>query len=201
MATAPDRTAPIRNIRRTPLNGISDIMTRNITHTVAIPGLTMPAQKGGGPLTVKRTYTVHEIAEEWVSVVVDYEFGDEPTVYGNHPAAVGPLREILPDAYPQRPFPKLRRAMRDGVVSMLAHHDLGGWVVMPIIDDRTLEIHPPAFHSISGFGTIEYRLQRWIAAVREYFPYQADLWWDEANDVIRIRPRSETQELPVVQIA
>lgn len=198
MAKYTPRTAPFEAIRSAPINDITDTSARMITHTVVIPGLTA---KTGGPLTVKRTYVIDDIAAEWVSVVIDFEFGGEPTVYGNHPHAIGPLRELLPDAYPQKNYITTRRSVRDGVVSMLAHHDLGGWVVMPVIDDRTLEIHPPAFSQISGIGTLEYRLQCWIAAVREYFPYKADLWWDADNDVIRVRPHSHSRELPVVQVS
>lgn len=185
----PDRTAAFTAIRKAPINDLTSFEVRSITHTVVIPGLTA---RGGGPLTVKRTYVIDEIEYDWVSVIVDYEFGDAPVVYGNHPLAVGPLREILPESLPQKPYPTLRRAARDMVVSMLAHHDLGGWVTQPVIDDRTLEIKPPTR------VTSDIEQRRYFAAVREYFPYKADLWWDDAADVIRVRPARENQENHVV---
>lgn len=183
------RTEAFTAIRSAPINDLTSFEVRSITHTVVIPGLTA---RGGGPLTVKRTYVIDEIAYDWVSVIVDYEFGDAPAVYGNHPLAVGPLREILPEGLPQKPYPALRRSLRDGVVRMLAHHDLGGWVTMPVIDDRTLEIKPPV-HVNSDI-----QKRRYFATVREYFPYKADLWWDDAADVIRVRPTPENQENHVV---
>lgn len=194
MAPAEDRTAAFTAIRKAPINDLSDFKVRTITHTVAIPGLTLPASKGGGPLTVERTYTIDEIDHDWVSVVVDYEFGDGPVVYGNHPFAVGPLREILPHALPQKPFPKTQRVARDMVVGMLSHHDLGGWVLTPVVDSRTLEIKPPSRVD----SDIEKR--RYYATVREYMPFQADVWWDADNERIRVRPAPENREGPVVRI-
>lgn len=192
MAPREDRTAAFEAIRKAPINDLSSFEVRCITHTVCVPGLTT---RTGGPLTVERTYILDEIDHDWVSVILDFEFGDAPVVYGNHPYAVGPLREILPYALPQRPFPKTQRAARDMVVSMLSHHDLGGWVLAPVIDSRTLEIKLP-----SRVDT-DYERRRYFATVREYFPFQADIRWDADNERIRVRPRPETQELPVVRIA
>jgi hypothetical protein len=192
MAPAPDRTAAFTAIRSTPFNDINPHEGRNITHTVAIPGLTA---RDGGPLTVKRTYTIDEISHDWVSVTIDFEFGDAPVVFGNHPLAIGPLREILPEAIPWKPMPKTQRAMRDAVVRMLAQHDLGGWVLAPVVDSRTLEIKPP-----SRISTDSER-RRWFNTIQEYFPFQADIWWDDDNERVRVRPQRENRETHIVHTA
>lgn len=185
-----DRTAAFTAIRSAPINDITSMDARTITHTVAIPGLTAP---GGGPLTVKRTYVLDEIAEDWVSVVLDFEFGDPPVVYGNHPLAIGPLREILPDALPQDPFPQAQRVARDAVVSMLVQRKISGWVLMPALDHRTLEV------KLTNAATKEEETAQ-FNTIREYFPFQADLWWDDAHNMIRVRPSREDKGERVVSI-
>lgn len=189
MAPTQDRTAAFAAVRSAPINDLTDFTCRTITHTVAIPGLTA---RGGGPLTVERTYVIDEIDHDWVSVIIDFEFGDPPVVFGNHPMAIGPLREILPSALPQKPFPKTQRAARDMVVTMLAQHDLGGWVLTPVTDSRVLEIKPPT--RVDS----DYEKNRYFATVREYFPFEADLWMDD-DDVIHVRPQSEEKVTHIVR--
>lgn len=188
-----DRTAPYEQIRNKPLSKLSDATGRLITRTVTIPGL---KDHDGKPITVDTTLDIQEIDTDWISGIVDFDYSTEPQVFGNHPHAVGPLRHWLPDAYPLPAFPASRRDAQHYVTRMLVHRDLGGWVTLPT-DSNTLEIRPPRFNQISGFGTDEYRRQAWFSTIREYLPFQADIWWDDAHDVGRIRPtRKDADDRP-----
>lgn len=195
--TKPARTAPFEKIRKTPITKVSDIMARTITHTVEIPGLTRP---DGSATTVDVTYTIDEIAEDWVSVVQDFEFADGTVVYGNHPAAVGPLRQLLPLAYPTKRYPAHPRTARDQVISVMVQHNLGGWCVTTT-SGRTLEYRFPQYQNGLQESTSRMRA-RYFALLREYIPFAADLHLDEERDVIVIRPQRETERKePVVRIA
>lgn len=194
---AQGRTAPFQEIRRSTLNGISDILTRNIVHTVEIPGLT---RGDGTPYTVDTTFTVDEIDHDWVSVVRDYEFGDGTVTYGNHPCAVGSLRDIIPDAYPLPDYPQHPRTARDRLISVLAKHNLGGWVTIGVMGG-TLEYRFPDRQNGLGEGGASMR-RRYFALIREYLPFQADVRLDEARDVIVIRrPRDTERKAPVVRFS
>lgn len=189
-----DRTAPFQEIRPTPLSSVNAHQAQNIVHTVEIPGLT---KKDGTPLTVDVTFTLDEIDHDWVSAVRDYEFGDGPVVFGAHPFAVGPLREILPDAYPLPEFPQHPRTARDKIVSVMVQHNLGGWVVIGM--SGTLEYRFPQRQNGLNENP-EYMRRRYFGILREYLPFQADIWMDEDRDVITIRrPRSSERKAPVVR--
>lgn len=176
-----DRTAPFQQIPVTSLGNITHSTGRVITHSVVLPGL---VKQGGGPVAVDVTYDVHEIDHDWVSVIVDYAYDCDPTVYGNHPLAVGPLRDLLPDAYPLLDYPRSRRAARDKVVSMLAHHDLGGWVLTSSEwSQRNIDIHFP------NRIITEAQRQEYFAHIREYFPFEAQIWLSNEENVIRVKPK------------
>lgn len=184
-----DRTAPFQKIRNTPLGPTTSATGRAITKTVQIPGLFGPGNK---PVTVDVTYDIQEIDFDWVSVIVDYQYDSDPTVYGNHPNAVGPLRELLPTEYALPPYPKSRRVARDKVVSMLAHHDLGGWVLTDFeYSTRNLRIEVPTRIRPGD----EQGERHFLALVREYIPFDAYVWWDVDNRVVRIRPTALQEEI------
>lgn len=180
-----DRTRPYAEIRNRRLTRVSDATGRLITRTVTIPGLT---NADGSPFTVDTTMDIQEIGYDTVSGIIDFDYSTEPQIFGNHPHAIGPLREWLPDAYPLPEYPQHREGAFRALASMMARHDLGGVIVRPDVEGRTLEIHPPRFAQIQGIGTDEYRRQAWFACIREYLPFQADIWWDDAHDVARVRP-------------
>lgn len=178
-----DRTAPFQQIPITPLGNTTYCTGQVITHRVPVPGL---VKSGGGDVIVDVTYEVHETEYDWVAVIVDHEYDSDPTIYGNHPLAVGPLRELLPDAYPLPDYPKTRRVARDQVVSMLAYRDLGGWVLTSSEwSQRNLDIHFPVRIVTDA------QRQQYFAQVREYLPFEAQIWLSNEEDVIRIKPKRE----------
>lgn len=184
-----DRTAPFARIRQSAFNKVTDQTGQNITHHVIIPGL---KNSKGEPLVVAVTYTVHEVAEEWASFIVDYQFDSDPVVYGTHPLAVGPLREILPAAYELPDYPANMDTARRQLRDMLRRHNLGGYIVTGDAEGRTLEYHP----NDTTTDDPDYRNATITALVREYVPFRADVWWDEAHNVVRIRPpRSEVRHV------
>lgn len=170
-----DRTAPYQKFDN-----------KTITRPVVIPGLT---NKDGSPLTVDTTLDVQEIDSDWVSGILDYDYGSDPRVYGNHPHAEGPLRHWLPDAYPLPDYPATEKGVNTALRRMMGHHDLGGFIIHRPDAGRAVEIMPPDFQP--GLGTEEYRRQCWFSTIREYLPFRADIWWDDAHDVARIRPFRE----------
>jgi hypothetical protein len=176
------RTSPFQQIRNAPLGPTTHCTGRQIVREVLVPGLTT---KDGSPLAVEITYEIHEIDADWVSVIVDHAYDSAPTVFGAHSAAVGPLRDLLPDEYPLSEYPQDPRVARDKVVSMLHHHDLGGWVFTDLeYSRRNLRIELPS--RISAIDDAE--LSYYFAVVREYFPFNASIRWDSENRCIRIRP-------------
>lgn len=179
-----DRTAPYAEIRNRQLTSVSDAQGRLITRTVTIPGLT---NADGSPVTVDTTMDIQEIDYDTVTGVIDFDYSTAPQIYGNHPHAVGPLREWLPDAYPLPEFPASRRDAQHAMLRMFAKHNLSGWVTLPT-DSNALELRPVRFNQVSGLGTAEYRRMAWFACIREYLPFQADIWWDDAHDLARVRP-------------
>ena len=188
-----DRTAPFQEIRATPLSSVNAHEARNIIHTVEIPGLT---NKDGGPLTVDTTFTIDEIDHDWVSVIRDYEFGDAPLAYGNHPAAVGPLRDVLPESYPLPRFTGHIRSARNKIISVLTRHNLGGWAT--IGSDNVIEYRFPDRQNGLQESPKSLR-RRYFALLREYLPFQADIWIDEARDLIVIRAISTERKAPLVR--
>lgn len=178
------RTAPLDAIRKSSISRVNYAPAQNITHHVTIPGLRNP---DGSPVVVEKTFTVHEVAEDWASFIVDFEFGSDPVVYGNHPCAVGPLREVLPASYELPDYPANVYEARFKLRTMLCRHRLEGDLIVADADGQTLEYHFPDgdVHRASVAATI-----------REYIPFQADVWYDEANDVVRVRPaRNEVSHI------
>lgn len=186
-----DRTAPFAAIRQSALSRVNDHTARNITHHVAIPGL---KKRDGSPLVIEVTYTVEEIGYDWASFIVDYQFDSDPVVYGNHPMAIGPLREILPEAYRLPDYPANLNDARAALRKVIAHHDLGGTLVTGDADGRTMEYYLSA-HNTLGENR-DMRARRATTLIQEYVPFSADVWWDDANEVVRIRPaRNEVKHI------
>lgn len=190
------RTEAFDTVAATPLGMLTTTLARTITQTVAIPGLTNT--KTGEPLTVDRSYTIDEVDNEWVSVIVDYEFGDAPVIYGNHPNAIAPLREILPHhpQYAQADYPATARsAARILDAKVLRPRDMGGWATTPNGgENRVVEVELPWAARAGG----AWDERRYFHAVREYLPFKADIWYDEARHTIVIRPPHVTEEEPRV---
>lgn len=184
-----DRTAPFAAIRQSAYNRVTDQTGQNITHHVSIPGL---KTRKGAPMVVAVTYTVHEVAEDWASFIVDFQFDSDPVIYGNHPMACGALREILPASYELPDYPATVRTARELVRNMLIHHNLGGHLFTGDADGRTLEYHPA--ESARDNRTLHHAGV--TALIREYIPFRADVWWDDAHEVVRIRPeRNEVRHV------
>lgn len=184
-----DRTAPFAALPLEPLSSISQDTGRIIRKDVTIPGL---KKHDGGPVIVEVTYTLVEIGYDWVSVIMDHQYGTEPVVYGSHVNAVGPLRELLPDAFPLPAYPETRQEARNQVVSMLMGHDLGGWVLADSeYSTRNLRVELPArFGRLHGAG-LEPEIRYYVACVTEYMPFRALVRWDGDNDCIRIGRKTD----------
>lgn len=183
------RTAPFTAIRESALSKVNDHTARNITHHVAIPGL---KKRDGSPMVVETTYTVHEIDEDWASFIVDYQFDSDPVVYGNHPLAIGALREILPASYELPDYPADVYVARTTLRDMLQDHEISGWLIIGDKDGRTLEFVPTS----TARDNHDLHHRTLTAFIREYVPFRADVWWDESHAVVRIRPqRNEVKHI------
>lgn len=185
-ATQLDRTAPFDLVPETYLSWMSDVKAKTITRHVPVPGLTQP---GGGNVIVDVTYTLEEIEHDYVGVIVDYAYDTDLRYFGNHPQAEGPLRFLLPDAFPLDPWPKTKRQARDTLRGFLSHHELGGSVTeSDLRESKALYITPPQF-----IWDDQERLDQYFALVNEYLPFAAEVAWSKWDGVaaIRVRPAGE----------
>jgi hypothetical protein len=176
------RTAPFTQIKEQPLTTISAWAGIVIRRQVELPGL---IRRGGGPVTVDVTYTVEEIADDWVSVIVDHQYDSDPQIYGNHPLAVGTLRDLLPEAYPLPSFPRRRRVSRNKIVDVLMMLGCGG-TVAPRRGSCAVDIHLPNLPSD--------QVDSYLSTVNEYLPFDALAWADLAKGVIHIQPRKDCDD-------
>lgn len=123
----------------------------------------------GTPVIFNVFYTIDEIAEDWV--VVRELDTDDYYVFGNHPHAVGTLRDLLPDALDALPeFPEKRMARR--ILQRLL--DRRGMVAVAALsrdeESRTIYVH---FAEALGDG----HAASLLAIVREYLPFRATVYW------------------------
>ena len=178
-----DRTAPFDLIPHTLLSRVGDATAQTITRSVAIPGLTKP---GGGLVHVDVTYTLEEIEHDYVGVIVDFAYDCDLRYFGNHPQAEGPLRFLLPDAFPLPDFPKTKREARSQLRQFLGHHNLGGTVSeTDLKGSKTLYVTPPL-----AISDDQQALDDYFAVINEYLPFSAEVLWSKLQGVaaIRVRP-------------
>lgn len=182
------RTDPFELIPVTRLS--SGHLARLVQHpAVEVPGLAR--RPGGTPVTVPGTvYDIVEIEHDYVTAHVDYDYDPESLHYfGNHTLAEGPLREILPDAYPLPDYPTKREA-RDAVRRLLTMSTAGGFVVeSDLRSSRALYVTPPMH-----VGGDQLELDKYFARLNEYVPFRAELAWCKVDGehAIRIRPKGES---------
>lgn len=178
MTTTKHRTAPFEALRREAAT--ANTGEPHIRRQVAIPGL----ENNGKPVYVEATWHIDEVAEDWVSVVQNFDYDAGPVVYGNHPAAVGTLHDLLPGEYPRREWPSggSIRVARDMLVSMLVKLQAGG-IVIGSVSSTVLYVKPPQW------VTTSIAKATYLAMIREYCPFKARMHWG-AEDIV-IRPALE----------
>lgn len=181
-----DRTAPFELIEPTPISWMSDVTARTIIRRVPIPGLTKP---GGGPVIVDVTYTLEEIEHDYVGVIVDYAYDTDLRYFGNHPQAEGPLRFLLPAAFPVDPWPKTKRHARDALRTFMSRKKITGTIhESDLRESKALYVVPPL-----EILDDENQLAEYFALLNEYLPFAADVAWSKWDGVsaIRVRPPNE----------
>lgn len=166
-----NRTAPL-----------AALPSRTITHKVPLPGL---AHADGSRILVHVTFEIREIAEDWVSVMIDGEYDQPLVIFGAHPHARNALRFLLPEAYPVAPYPASSQAAVSRVVSMLVRHGDGGTVLPSRLPgSREISVAPPGWIKADDHLSE----QAYFATLREYMPFQAAMHWDAPHRRVRIRP-------------
>lgn len=184
-----DRTAPFELIPLTPISQVNDHQGRLIRQPqVEVPGLAK--HNGGQPVMVDGTvYDIEEIGHDWVAVHVDFDYDGDLHYYGNHNLSEGPLRELLPNAYPLPAYPATKREAMQTLRRMIGAHDLGGWIMeSDLRSSKALYVQPP-----KAIWNDQEDLDRYFAILNEYMPFQADVRWVtvEGHSVIRVRPTTE----------
>ncbi len=164
---------------------LAAIFNRTLTHKVALPGI---KRADGSHVTMDVTYEIREIAEDWVSVLIDGQHDQPLVIFGAHPNAQNTLRFLLPEAYPLSPYPASSEAAVSRVVSMLVRRGDGGTVLRSrVAGSRGVSVVPPNW--IKADDTVNERA--YFATLREYMPFQAVMHWDAPYRRIRIRPTAE----------